>query len=206
MSPTFAFLLAEAEPTSLGVMLAVVALAMGVIKIFEKVIVYLIAEVKRKRSARDDDGPRPGDSGRLAAPMAEVIAKMAKQTCDLHEWHAVEAPGQPGVKLWWNTTEQGRIGRELEQKVGQLLDELQQMAATHASCNESQACHLQKQRDAVEELRRRVDELQELRLADRDMLYERVIQVTNVFAARIERGVDPGSGFGQAGVEPESDG
>jgi len=201
-----ALLLAETEPTSLGVIMAIVAVVMAVVKIFERVIDYFIAEVRRKRAdAAAEDGPKPGDSGRLAAPIAEVVARTAKQVGELHTWHSVEVPDQPGVKVWWNTEEQKRAVRELAHKIEQLFAALQRMNSAHQTCNEGQIQFIQKQRDAVEELRRRVDALQEQRLADRDMLYERVIKVTESFAARIERGVDSGSSFGQSTVEPESD-
>lgn len=181
------FQLAEAaEPASLGVIMAVVAVVMAVVKIFERVIDYFVAELKRRRNMRESG------SGEVAAlepdaALVALISKVAKQCSEMHAWLAVEVPGQPGVKVWWNTEEEKRRVRVIEAKLDQLVAALQQ----HAT---------------VEELRQRVDDLQELRLTDRDTLYERVIQVTEAFAARIERGVDSGSGFGQAGLDdPESD-
>lgn len=186
-------LLAEAESNSLGVIMAVVAVVMAVVKIFERVIDYFVAELQRRRktaAAAQESGSGEvaalTDSGKFDAPTREIISKIAKYCAELHAWHTPEVPGQPGVKVWWNTEEEKRRSREMDAKIDQLVVALQQ----HAT---------------VEELRQRVDELQELRLTDRDTLYERVIQVTEAFAARIERGVDPSSNFGQAGSDPESE-
>jgi hypothetical protein len=158
----FLLQLAESEPTSLGVIGALIAVALVVFKILEHVIQYLVSELKRRKNG--------GEDPESANPQLARIEAVLK---DLHEWHAVDAPGQPGVKLWWITEDYKRQLATVLEKIDGVAASLANLGAAGTACRENQLELIEKQRKEVAELRDRVEDLHQQRVADRDVLWSK---------------------------------
>ena len=150
----------------------------------------LIEDKKKGRGKRSD-------TDKPCSRLLELVEAMRNESADLHKWHAVEDPAQPGVKLWWNTEKQQALQLEIDEKLDTLMKMLSSMREVHKTCNEGQIEFIQKMRNENEELRKRIDQLHELRVSDRDTLYERVIAVTESFSRRIEEGMASSSDTGR---------
>lgn len=190
-------------------MAAFIAMALALVEGFKYAIGRLKerdAEKKAQQQAEQDKKDRK--DRKVLSPedklnsILELVSAVRTESADLHKWHAVEDPAQPGVKLWWNTEKQQALQLEIDEKIDSLTTMLSSMREVHRTCNESQVGFIQRMRDENEALRKRIDELHELRVVDRDTLYERVIGVTESFSRRIEEGISgTGTGSGSGPVD-----
>jgi len=189
-----------------ALMAAFIAMALALVEGFKYAIGRLKerdAEKKAQQQAdKDKKDGKPVSADDKLNNLLELVSAMRTESADLHKWHAVDDPAQPGVKVWWNTDRQQALSLEMDEKLDALTTMLASMRDVHRTCNEGQIDFIQKMRDENEALRRRIDELHELRVADRDTLYERVIGVTESFSRRIEEGISgTGTGSGTGPVD-----
>lgn len=183
------FLLLADEPGP-GITLALIAIVMAALKLLEHVVPYLVGELKRRRDEEDGKKPRGKrkDSGKHT-PDA-ILLRIETLLEELYKWHAVDAPSQPGVKVWWNSEEQ-------RQQLKDIVERLERTGGDVTKISDAQRRVVEKLYSDVEDLRQKIEQLHDQRIADRDMLYERVIRIQEAFAKRIERGLDfSGSGPG----------
>jgi len=95
-----------------------------------------------------------------------------------------------GIAIWktaeWVIQREAKKRDEAEaKKPCQLTGRVEKLDATMAAMD----AHLERLAVSNEALQKRVDELQEKRLSDKENLYERVIAMQDAFATRIESGL-----------------
>ena len=72
----YLLILAESEPTSLGVIMAIVVAVTAVVTIFGKVIDYFIAELKRRQEEKKNGGQPPITAEDRLSRIEEALVEM----------------------------------------------------------------------------------------------------------------------------------
>ena len=70
-------------------------------------------------------GTALSSSARMAFQVGEIhkkIEEISPKITNLEEWHDVDVPGQPGVKIWWSNNELNENIKRLTKAIERLND------------------------------------------------------------------------------------
>ena len=129
---------------------AFVAMALALVEGFKYLLGRLRERDQEKKKLIEDKKKGRGkrsDTDKPCSRLLELVEAMRNESADLHKWHAVEDPAQPGVKLWWNTEKQQALQLEIDEKLDTLMKMLSSMREVHKTCNEGQIEFIQNQPD-----------------------------------------------------------